>query len=303
MTAKIEIYKPRTPSSPTCISKITETNNPASPSISPQSKSIHIPPISPVDKESFFHCTESDLSSENAVPGSLLTIQALLSLERICAAFSSDSLGSLEMSDEGADCGDDLQSGAQDGLPHRPSTPIVKCSPWASSPKPSPTYSTKKLAKSVKDTFYNAVPPLRNQNNGSQQPLLPLQDKASQAIFPENLDTSSPVGRQYIATTISSPAKPRSNTLDSYLQVPSKNVKGTTRTKVVSLEVDDTVPTAAFMRRPDVKTTSENTRKMTSSAASTVPLVPNWCPSLPGSDLSPTQYRNMLRNGANMGIR
>ena len=300
MTAEIEIYKPRAPSpSPTCISKITKTNYPASTPISTEEKSFHIPPISPVDKEPSLHCTESDLFSENAVPGSLLTIQALLSLERICAAFSSDSLGSLEMSDEGADCGDDLQPGAQDGPPHRPSTPTVKFSTWASSPKPSPTYPTKKPAKSVKDTFYKAVPPLQYQNNRSQQPLLPSQDKASQAIFPENLDTSSPVGRLHTAT---SSARRRSNTLDSYLQVPSKNVKSPTRTKVVSLEVDDTVPTAAFMRRPDMKR-SENTRKMTSSAASAVPLVPNWCPFLPDSDLSPTQYRNMLRNGANMGVR
>jgi hypothetical protein len=477
MTAEVEIYKPRAPSSPTCISKITETNNHASTSISTEEEPIHIPPISPVDKESSLHCTESDLSPENAVPGSLLTIQALLSLERICAAFSSDSLGSLEMSDEGAGCGDDSQSGSVDLLftnerppasftnlshsgkavldlecsvtsdssfkedvnlvvdesaqdaPQRPPTPIVKYSTWASStprrrtsltsaassssssisilasvrskkpfqsngsptiarspmlasPKPSQTYSTKKNAKSVKDTFYKAVPPLQNQNSRSQ---LPSQDKVSQAIFPENfdqtpaspgfppsflrkprshtinavsplpptlstpiletfsttssskprsntvttfspilptrrsptssperhtplakqrsntVDTSLPVGRPHTAKTISSSAKRRSNTLDSYLQVRSKTVKGPTRT--VSPEVDDTVPTAAFMRRPDVKTTSVNTRKMTSSAASAVPLVPNWCPSLPGSALSPTQYRNMLRNGANLGIR
>ena len=491
MTAEVEIYKPRAPSSPTCIAKITETNNSASTSISTEDP-MHIPPITSTDKESSLHCTELELSSENAVHGSLLAIQALLSLERICAAFSSDSLGSLEMTDEGTDYGDDSRSdsvdlkernsnvvptasltnlshsckavldlecsitsdssfkedvnlavneGPQASSPSRPPTPIVKCSTWASSTprqrtsstpaasssyssesisipasvhnkkpfqsngspipartpilassKPSPTYPTNKLAKSVKDTFYKAVPPLQNVpllpikpnlNNRSQQPLLPLQDKVSQTIFPKTLDqtptspgssspsfprkprshtinavsplpptlstpiletfsttspfkprsntvttfspisptrrspsperhmpltkqrsntidTSLPVSRpQHTAKTISSSAKRRSNTLDSYLQVPSKNSKSPTRTKAVSPEVDVTVPTAAFMRRPDVKTTSVNTRRISSA----VSLIPNWCPALPSSDLSPTQYRNMLRNGANMGVR
>lgn len=425
MTAEVEIYEPHSPSSPTCISKITETNNPASTSISTE-EPTHVPPISPADKESSLLCTESDLSSENAVPGSLLTTQALLSLERICAAFSSDSLGSLEMTDEGANCGDDSQSdllftnernsnvvppasltnlshsrkavltldcsvtsessfkedvnlvvdeGSQASGPlPRPPTPIVKSSTWASSTprrrrsatstassssssisilasvhskkpfqskgsptfartpilassKPSSKYPTNKLAKSVKDTFYKAVPPLQNQNNRPQQPLLPSRVKVS--IFPKTLDqipaspgsppsvlckprshTISAVSplpatllTPHTAKTISSSAKRRSNTLDSYLQVPSKNAKSPTRTKPVSFEVDDIVPTAAFMRRPDMKTTSVNTSKMTSSAASAVPLTPDWCPSLPSSVLSPTQYRNMLRNGDNMGVR
>ena len=476
MTAEVEIYKPP-PSSPTCISKITETNNPASTSVSTE-EPIRILPISPADKELSLHCTNSDLSPENAVSGS---IQALLSLERICAAFSSDSLGSLEMTDEGADCDDDSQSGSVDllstnernsnvvppssltRLSHsrkamhdlecsatsensfkedvslavdvgsqasgplpRPPTPIVKCSTWASSTprrrtsatsatssssssisilasvhskkpfqsngsptftrspilassKPSQTYRTNKHAKSVKDTFYKAVPPLQNQNNRSQHSLLPSRGKVSQAVYPASpgspsflrkprshtistvsplpptlsspiletfsttapfkprsntvitfspmsptrrsptssperhtpltkqrsntVDTSLPVGGPHTAKTISSSAKRRSNTLDSYVQVPSKNVKSPIRTKVASFEADDTVPTAAFMRRPDVKTTSANTAKTTSSAASGVPLIPNWCPSLPSSVLSPTQYRNILRNGANMGVR
>ena len=489
MTAEVEIYKPRAPSSPTCIAKITGTSKSASTSISTEYP-MHIP-IGPADKESSLHCPESDLSPENAVQGSLLAIQALLSLERICAAFSSDSLGSLEMTDEGTDCGDDSRSGSVDllstnernsnvvppaslaNLSHsckavldlecsitsdssfkedvsfvvdkgpqvsgppdpRPPTPIVKCFTWASSTpcqrtpsrsgassrsesesvsitesvhnkkpfqsngtptltrspilavsKPSPIYPTNKHAKSVKDTFYKAVPPLQNQNvsflpikpnpnNRSQQPLLPSKDKDSQAILQKILDqtpagssppsflrkprshtinavsplpptlstpilenfsttspfkprsntittlspvsptrrnpssehhmpltkqrsntieTSLPVGRPHTAKTISSSAKRRSNTLDSYLQVPSKNAKCLTRTKAVSPEVDsdiiDTVPTAAFMRHPDVKT-SANT------------LIPNWCPALPSSVLSPTQYRNMLRNDANMGVR
>ena len=480
MTAEVEIYKPRAPSSPTCISKITETNNPASSSISAEDP-IHIHPISPLAS---LHCTEFDLSPENAVPRPLLTVQALLSLERICAAFSTDSLGSLEMTDEDADCGDDLQFGPVDltnerdsnvvpsaslnlshsrkavldlecsvisdssfkenvdlvvdkgppasGLYPRPPTPIVRCSTWASSTprrqtsltsaasssssisilasvrskkaiqsngfptpaktsflgssKQSPTYPTNKLAKSVKDTFYKAVPPVQNQNvsllsiksnqnNRSQQSLLPSRDKDSQtpassashpsflrkprshtvnAVSPlpptlstpvletfsttcpskprsdtvttfsptsptrrsptssperrmpltkqrsNTIETSLPVGRLHTAKTISSSAKRRSHTLDSYLEVPSKNSKNPTRYKLVFPEVDVTVPTAAFMRRPGVKTTSVNTRKMSRSAAS---LVPNWCPSLPSSVLSPMQYRNMLRSGANMAVR
>ena len=499
MTAEVEIYKPRAPSSPTCIAKITETNNPASTSNSAEDP-MHITPISSTDKEeSSLPCTEFNLSPENAVRGSLLAIQALLSLERICAAFSSDSLGSLEMTDEGSDYGDDSQSGSVDLLstnernsnvvppasftnlshsrkavlglecsivsdssfkedvnlvidegpqasgPSRPPTPIIKCSTWASSTprqrtsstsaassssssesisipasvhtkkpfpskasptpartpilassKPSKTYPTNKLAKSVKDTFYKAVPPLQNvsllpinpnPNNRSQRPLLPSQDKVSQATFAKTLDqrpaspgsfsppsfprkprshtinalsplpptlstptletfptsptkprsntvttfspmspthrspsperhmplskqrsntidTSLPVSRpQHTAKTISSSAKRRSNTLDSYLQVPSKTDKSPTRTKAVSPEVDVTVPNVTFMRHPDVKTTSVNTRIMTSSAASAVPLIPNWCPDLPSSVLTPTQYRNMLRSGINMGVR
>ena len=473
MTAEVEIYKPRAPSSPTCTAKITGTSTSASTLISTENP-MHIS-ISPADKESSLHCPESDLSPGNAVQGSLLAIQALLSLERICAAFSSDSLGSLEMTDEGTDYSDDSRSGSVDLLstternsnvvppasltnldlecsitsdssfkedvnlvvdnglqasgPPRPPTPIVKCftstpcqrtssrsaasprssssesisitesvhskkpfqsngsptlarSPIHASSKPSSTYPTNKLAKSVKDTFYKAVPPLQNQNvsflpnpnDRSQQPLLPSQDKVSQAMIPKILDqtpassgssspflrkprshtinavsplpptlstpileifsstspfkprsntvttfspvspmrcspsserhmpltkqrsntieTSLPVGRPQTAKTILSSAKRRSNTLDSYLQVPSKNAKSPTRSKAVSPEVDviDAVPTAVFMRRPDVKT-SANT------------LIPNWCPALPSSVLSPTQYRNMLRNGANMGVR
>jgi hypothetical protein len=115
MTAEVEIYKPRAPSSPTCISKITETSNPASTSVSTEDP-MHIPPISPADKETSLYCTEFDLSFENAAHRSLLAIQALLSLERICAAFSSDSLGSLEVTDEGTDYGDDSQSGSVDLL-------------------------------------------------------------------------------------------------------------------------------------------------------------------------------------------
>ena len=488
MTAEIEIYKPVAPSSPTRIAKITETNDPASTSISTVDP-IHTPPISPTDKKSSLHCTEFDLTPENAVHRSLLAVQALLSLERICAAFSSDSLGSLEMTDEGTDYDDDSQSGSvgllftnernsnvvppaslnnlspsckavldlecsitsndssfkedvddegpQASGPPRPPTPFLKCSTWASSTprqltsstsaapssssssgsisipasvhskkpfqstpartpilassKPSPIYSTNKPAKSVKDTFYKAVPPSQNvsllpikpnPNNRSQLSPLPSQDKVSQAIFlktldqtpaspgysppsfprkprshsinavsplppilstpiletfsttspfkprsntvttlspmsptrrsprPERhipltkqrsntIDTSLPVSRPHITKVISSSAKRRSNTLDSYLQVPSKNAKSPTRTKVVSPEVDDIVPTAAFMRRPDMETTSVNTRRMSSA----VPLIPNWCPALPGSVLSSTQYRNMLRSGANMGVR
>jgi hypothetical protein len=490
MTVEVEIYKPRAPSSPTCISKITETNNPASTLISTE-EPMQIPPISPADKESSLHCTESDLSSEKAEHRSLLAIQALHSLERICAAFSSGSLGSLEMTDEGTDYGDDSRSGSVDLLltnernskvvpparlsnlshsrtavldlgcsldssfkedvnlvvdegpqafgPPRPLTPIVKCftstprqhtsstsassssssgsipfltsvhskkshqskgsptlarTPILASSKPSPTYPTNKFAKSVKDTFYKAVPPLQNvslhpkrpnPNIRSQQPLLPSQYKVSQAkakclkthdqktpAFPRSsppslplkprshtinavsplppnlstpilesysttssskprsntintlspvspsrhsstpnrhmplikqrshtIDASLPVSRPHTAKTISSSAKRRSNTLDSYLQVPSKNAKSPSRTKAVSSEADVTVPTAAFMRRPDVKTTPKNIRR-TSSAVS---LIPNWCPALPSSVLSPIQYRDILRNGANMGVR
>ena len=492
MTAEVEIYKPRAPSSPTCISKITETNNPPSTLISTDGP-MHTPPIGPADKKPSLYCTES---AENESSFKLLAIQALHSLERICAAFSSDSLGSLEMTDEGTDYGDDSQSGSVDQLstnernskvvpperlsnlshsrkamldlecssdsssfkedvnlvvdeslqasgPSRPLTPIVKCftstprqhtsstssassssssgsisflssvhsekpsqskgsptlarTPILASSKPSPTYPTSKFAKSVKDTFYKAVPPLQNvspppirsnPNIKSQQPLLPLQDKVSQARFlktpdqtlasprssprssptslpikprshtinavsplPPNLstpiletfsttsyfkprsntvntfspvspsrhsssserrmplikprshtiDASLPVSRPHTAKTISSSAKRRSNTLDSYLQVPSKNAKSPSRTKAVTPEADvtQTVPTAAFMRRSDVKTTPKNTRRTSSS----VSLIPNWCPALPSSVLSPIQYRDILRNGANMGVR
>lgn len=496
MTAEIEIYEPPTPSLPTCVphAKITEANNPASTLISTEDP-IHIPQMSPADKESSLHFTSFDLSPENVKRGSLLAAQALQSLERICAAFSSYSLGSLEMTDAGDDDDDDLQSDSEDlrfanernsdavppasltNLSHtcealvdlecsmvsntslsedvnlaadedppaferpRPPTPVVKCSTWASSLprqhmspispassssssssesisipatvhgqkifkssrgqpdgsptpartpipasfKPSPTYLTDKFAKSLKDTFYKAVPPSQNlsllpikqkPNNYFQQPLPPSQNKPSTfppsvldhkpAPFgsspckprsntinivsplpptlstprPEKLSPTSPfkprsytintvsptsstrrsprperpmaptkprsntinatpVSQSHTAKTISSSAKRRSNTLDSYLQVPSKIARSPTRTKAVSSE-DITPPTAAFMRRPDVKTAPVNTRRMTNSVA---PLIPNWSPASHNGALSTTQYRNMLRGGVNMVVR
>ena len=489
MTAEIEMYEPRAPPLPIreLHAETTEAKNPAS-TLIPEEDPTHIPPLSPADKESSLHCTELDLSPENAKQGSLLAVQALQSLERICAAFSSDSLGSLEMTDPGTDYAEGSQSEfddlnernpnvpptspstlshickapldlecsmasdtslcedvnfsvnedlpASDPLPvPRPLTPIVKCSTWASSIprqhisstsaassssssssesilipatvcnkkspkfcydkpdgsptptrmpilasfKPSSTYPTDRFVKPVKDTFYTAVPPpqMQNPKNNSQQPLPPSQNKPSTVSNvldqkyvspalspckprsntintvsplpptlstprPETLSTISPfkprsntvnmdspkpstrrnprperpipsikprsntiaatllVSQSHTAKTISSSAKRRSNTLDSYMQIPSKIAKSAAKTEAVSSEDDITAPTAAFMRRPDLKTTPVNTCRLTNSV---VPLIPNWSPTLNSDDLSPTQYRNMLRGGVNMVVR
>ena len=448
MTAEIEIYEPRAPPA-----KITNLNKPTSTLFSESSLA---------DKESSFHSPQFDLSRENVKHGSLLAAQALQSLERICAAFSSDSLGSLEITDADTDYADDSQSDhevlrltnernsdavpptsladlshirkmlhdlecsmasdedvnlsvAEDrpaSGPPRPPTPVVKCSTWASSTPsqhmsstsatssssespvtvhskkpfkftcdkldisptparspiltsfiPAPKYPTERYAKSLKDTFYKAVPPSQNlslpinqnPNKGFQQPLSPSQNKSS--TFPNvlhlkpaplgsspapihckprsntinavsalpttlstpkpetlsftspckprsnTIDTASPIpstrssprperpmpstkprsntinailpaSRSHTAKTIPSSAKRRSNTLDSYLQVPS-DTKSPARTRAVSPHTDIAAPTAAFMRRPDVKTAPVNTHRITNCVT---PLIPNWSP-------------------------
>lgn len=444
MTAEIEIYEPSAPLLP---SRVAEITHPTSSSISTENP-MHIPPIRPADKESPLPSIKFDLSPENIQHGSLLAAQALQSLERICAAFSSDSLGSLEMTDEGSYYVDDLESDSEDPLftnernsnmvpsasltnlshicqvahgnsldedtaasgPPRPSTSVAKCSTWASStprrhissgsaasssssssesisilasvlskksskpngfispsrtPIPSSAYPTDGLAKSLKDTFYKAVPPPQNlspfpikQNvsHGCQRPLPPSQSKPSQSRkarsnsisivsplpptlstpIPDTLlspfkqrsntinavspvsptrhspkpecptsltkprsNTTLPVSRSHVEKTNLSSAKRRSNTLDSYLQVPSKNAQKA-RTKTISSGNDTTIPTAAFMRRPGVKASPIQTRRMTNSVA---PLIPTWSPASDNGILSPTQYRNMLRGGVSTTFR
>jgi hypothetical protein len=318
MTAEIEIYEPRATPLQTYVAQI----NPTSTSISAENPT-HTPPITSADKESSLYCNESDFFSENVANGPSLPAQASLSLERICAAFSSGSLGSLEMTIEGTDYGDDSQSDFEDllskdernsnavppasltNLTHiyeavldlecsmasdssfrevmslvldgssqasdspRPPTPIVKHPTWLSSTprqpmsststasssaspsgsvsisilqskksngspahartpilafKPSVTYANDKLAKSVKGTFYKAVPPSQNvsllpirQNLSFQQSLPPSQTKVSRATFPNALD-QKPTSPGWSPPSF--PCKPRSHTINVVSPLP-----------------------------------------------------------------------------------